>query len=152
MIGERNVKGTIKVKKLYEDSIVPQYANLFATGADLFAHIPEEITILPGETIMIGTGIAIQTPVNYTTLTVARSGISTKRDLAPANKIGVIDCDYRGEVFIPLHNHGNKSQTISPNERIAQMIIIETPRFVIDVVNELDKTERGTNGFGSTGR
>ena len=142
----------MKIKKLRDNAIVPTYGSEFAAGADLYAAIDEAITIEPGETKMIPTGFAFEIPAGYAGFVYARSGLASKRGLAPANKVGVIDSDYRGEVMTALHNHGKESQSIEPGERIAQMVIAPyiTANFIL--ADELDDTQRGTGGFGSTGR
>lgn len=142
---------TVKVKKLNEKAIIPTYGSSFAAGADLYACCEGEISINPGETVLIKTGIAMEIPENFVGLVYARSGIATKRGLAPANKVGVIDADYRGEIMVSLHNHSNLVQSISEGERIAQLVI--TPYLTADFVEAetLDETARGAGGFGSTG-
>lgn len=142
----------VRIKKLRENATVPTYGTEFAAGADLYAALDEAVTIEPGETKMIPTGLAFEIPVGYAGFVHARSGLATKRGLAPANKVGVIDSDYRGEVMTALHNHGKAAQTIEPGERIAQLVIAPyvTANFVLS--DELDHTERGEGGFGSTGR
>ena len=142
----------MQIKKLRDNAIVPTYGSEFAAGADLYAAIDESITIEPGETKMIPTGFAFEIPAGYAGFVYARSGLASKRGLAPANKVGVIDSDYRGEVMTALHNHGKESQSIEPGERIAQMVIAPyiTANFIL--ADELDDTQRGTGGFGSTGR
>ena len=142
---------TVKVKKLYDHAKLPKYGTEFSAGADLCACLTEPITILPGETKMISIGIAMELPVGYAGLVYARSGLASKRGLAPANKVGVVDCDYRGEFFVPLRNHSAEPQTIEPGDRIAQMII--TPYYTANFVEaeDLSETERNQGGFGSTG-
>lgn len=142
----------VKIKKLRENAIVPTYGTEFAAGADLYAALDEAVTIEPGETKFIPTGFAFEIPAGYAGFVYARSGLATKRGLAPANKVGVIDSDYRGEVMTALHNHGKEAQTIEPGERIAQMVIAPyiTANFIL--ADELDDTVRGEGGFGSTGR
>ena len=141
----------IKVKKLRENAKLPVYGTEFSAGADLFACLDEPLTILPGETKLISLGISLEIPTGYAGLVFARSGLATKRSLAPANKVGVIDSDYRGEFFVPLYNHGNAPQTIENGERIAQLIIAPylTAKFV--EAGTLSETVRGAGGFGSTG-
>ena len=141
----------MKIKKLNDRAIIPTYASKFAAGADLYSCEDGEISIAPGETRLIHTGIALEIPQGYVGLIYARSGLSTKRGLAPANKVGVIDCDYRGEIMVALHNHGTQEQTVTTGERIAQMVI--APFFTADYteVQELSDTVRGEGGFGSTG-
>lgn len=142
----------LKIKKLRENAIVPTYGSEFAAGADLYASLDEAITIEPGETKLIPTGFAFEIPEGYAGFVHARSGLASKRGLAPANKVGVIDSDYRGEVMVALHNHGKEAQIIEAGERIAQMVIAPyvTANFILS--DELDDTVRGEGGFGSTGR
>lgn len=142
----------VKVKKLRENAKLPVYGTEFSAGADLCACIDQSVTLAPGETKLISIGISMEIPVGYAGLVFARSGLATKRHLAPANKVGVIDCDYRGEFFVPLHNHGPIPQTVEPGERIAQMIL--TPYLTAGFVEaeDLSDTLRGEGGFGSTGR
>ena len=141
----------VRIKKLRENAVVPTYGSEFAAGADLYAAIEEAVTINPSETKLIPTGLAMEIPTGYAGLVYARSGLASKRGLAPANKVGVIDSDYRGEVMVALHNHGTKAQTIEEGERIAQMVIAPyvTANFILS--DSLDDTVRGEGGFGSTG-
>lgn len=143
---------TVKVKKLNEKAVIPTYGSAFAAGADLYACCDGEISINPGETVLIKTGIAMEIPVGFVGLVYARSGIATKRGLAPANKVGVIDADYRGEIMVSLHNHSNEVQSIAEGERIAQLVI--APYLTADFVetDNLEETVRGAGGFGSTGK
>ena len=113
----------IKVKKLDERAVLPAYGSEYAAGADLYAVSDGAITFLPGETKFVHTGLAMEIPVGYAGLVYARSGLATKRGLAPANKVGVIDADYRGEIMVALHNHSEKEQTIESGERIAQLVV-----------------------------
>lgn len=142
----------VRIKKLRENAIVPTYGTEFAAGADLYAAVEEAVEIAPGETKMIPTGLAFEIPAGFAGFVYARSGLACKRGLAPANKVGVIDSDYRGEVMTALHNHGKEIQSIEPGERIAQMVIAPyiTANFILS--DSLDDTERGEGGFGSTGR
>ena len=142
---------TIRVKKLKENAILPTYGSAGAAGADLYACLDEEVTILPGETVWIPTGIALEVPVGCAGLVYARSSLGVKRGLAPANKVGVIDCDYRGELIVALHNHGSEEKTVCAGDRVAQLVI--APYFTADFVEteELSETVRGEGGFGSTG-
>lgn len=142
----------VNVKKLNENAVLPTYGSTNAAGADIYACLDAPLTIAPHETVMVHTGLAMEIPEGYAGLIYARSGLACKRNLAPANKVGVVDSDYRGEFMIALHNHGTAPQTIEPKERIAQLVI--TPYIVgqFEVVDELDTTERGAGGFGSTGR
>lgn len=141
----------IKFKKLNENASMPTFGTEYSAGADLYS-AEEEIVIAPNETAFIGTGIAVQIPVGCVGLIYARSGLACKKGLAPANKVGVIDSDYRGEVKVALHNHGKEAQTVLKGERIAQMVI--TSYFACDYIESevLDDTVRGEGGFGSTGR
>ena len=143
---------TVRVKKLSANAILPTYGSEEAAGADLYACLDEEITIEAGETAWIGTGISLEVPKGCAGLIYARSSMGAKRGLAPANKVGVIDSDYRGEVRVVLFNHSGKPQTVAPGERIAQLLItpVLTPRYV--EAEELSDTERGSGGFGSTGK
>ena len=142
----------VSVKRLRENAKLPAYGSQWAAGADLCAAVDAPVTIEAGQTVLIPIGIAVEIPVGYAGLVYARSGLAAKRNLAPANKVGVIDADYRGEIFVPLHNHGQTSQSIEPGERIAQMII--TPFLTADFIetDTLSETPRGEKGFGSTGR
>ena len=141
----------VRIKKLRENAVVPTYGSEFAAGADLYAAVEEAVTIEANETKLIPTGLAMEIPVGYAGLVYARSGLASKRGLAPANKVGVIDSDYRGEVMVALHNHGTKDQTIEAGERIAQMVIAPyvTANFIES--ETLEDTVRGAGGFGSTG-
>ena len=142
----------VRIKKLRDNAIIPTYGSEFAAGADLYAAIDEAVTIGSGETKLIPAGIALEIPVGFAGLIYARSGLACKRNLAPANKVGVVDSDYRGEVMVALHNHGNQAQTVEAGERIAQMVIAPyvTANFIL--ADELEDTVRGEGGFGSTGR
>lgn len=142
----------MKIKKLDPSAIAPVYASAAAAGADICALASgEPTTILPGETVFIHTGIAMAIPAGYVGLICARSGMACKRGLAPANKVGVIDADYRGEVMVALHNHGITPQTVEPGDRIAQLLIMPVAAVTFSEVNDLDETARGEGGFGSTG-
>ena len=142
---------TVNIKKLNEKAVIPAYGSEYAAGADLYACLEGELTIQPHETAVIPTGIARELPVGYAGLIYARSGLATKKGLAPANKVGVVDCDYRGEVKVALHNHSGAAQTVSAGERVAQLVI--TPYITANFceVDELSQTVRGAGGFGSTG-
>lgn len=143
---------TVRFTKLDPRAIVPKYATADAAGADLYARLPEALTIGAGETKMVHTGIAIAVPRGYAGLVYARSGLASKRGLAPANKVGVIDVDYRGEVMVALHNHSSEDQTIEDGERIAQLVITPVVQALFEECETLDETERGEGGFGSTGK
>ena len=142
----------IAVKKLREGAILPTFGSPEAAGADLYACLERDVTIAPGETAFIPTGLAMELPRGYAGLIYARSGLACKRGLAPANKVGVVDSDYRGEFIVALHNHGAQAQTISTGERIAQLVV--TPVLIPEYieVETLSETSRGAGGFGSTGR
>ena len=142
----------ITVKKLKENAVIPTYGSAEAAGADLYACLYEPVVIGPGESKFIPTGLSMEIPKGYAGLIYARSGMACKRDLAPANKVGVIDSDYRGEFIVVLHNHGSAPQKVEQGERIAQLVItpVFTPGFV--EVNELSDTDRAGGGFGSTGK
>ncbi len=144
--------GQIRVKKLREGATLPTYGTPYAAGADLYACITENIMIAPGATAFVPTGIAMEVPEQCAGLIYARSGLACKRGLAPANKVGVVDSDYRGEIIVVLHNHGSEPQVIANGERIAQMIItpVLTPAYV--EAEELTDTARANQGFGSTGK
>ena len=141
----------VKIKKLNPNAIIPTYGSPYAAGADLYACIENKESINPGETKLIKTGFAIELPVGYAAFIYARSGLASKRGLAPANKVGVVDCDYRGEVMVALHNHSNTVQSIDIGERIAQMVIAPYITAQFEEADELSDTVRGEGGFGSTG-
>lgn len=141
----------VNIKKLKENAVVPTYGSQYAAGADLYACLDEALTINPQQTVLVPTGIAMEIPEGFAGFIYARSGIASKRGLAPANKVGVVDADYRGEVMVALHNHSDKPQSIEKNERIAQMVIAPFLEADFYEVDELDETVRGAGGFGSTG-
>lgn len=143
---------SIPVKKLYPNAILPTYGSAEAAGADLYACLEEPVVVHPGQTVWIPTGLAMEIPKGCAGLVYARSGLACKKGLAPANKVGVIDSDYRGPITVVLHNHGSESQTIAHGERIAQMIITPVLTPAYEVVDELSDTGRGQGGFGSTGK
>ena len=142
----------IKVKKLKTGATVPTMGTKFAAGADLYSAEDADVVIGPGETKFIGTGLAMEIPEGYVGLVYARSGLACKRGLAPANKVGVVDSDYRGEIKVALHNHGKEAQTVEKGERIAQMVIAPYLSVNYEEADALSETERGEGGFGSTGR
>ncbi len=142
----------IKVKKLTDEAVIPTLGSRAAAGADLYSAEKEDVVIMPGETKFIGTGLAVEIPDGYVGLVYARSGLACKRGLAPANKVGVIDSDYRGEVKVALLNHGKEPQKVEKGERIAQMVVAPYLSAVYEEAEELSDTERGEGGFGSTGR
>ena len=143
---------SIPVKILREGACLPTYGTALAAGADLYAWLEAPVTIAPGATAFITTGIALEVPVGCAGLVYARSGIACKRGLAPANKVGVVDSDYRGEIMVALHNHGTEPQTVANGERIAQFIITPVLTPAYEVAEELSDTERSAGGFGSTGK
>ncbi|MBQ1966208.1 MAG: dUTP diphosphatase [Clostridia bacterium] len=140
----------VAFKKLNEKAQVPTYGSLSAAGADLYAL--EKTTLQPGQTCLVHTGIAMEIPEGYAGLIYARSGLATKRGLAPANKVGVIDADYRGEIMVALHNHSAQPQTVDAGERVAQLVVTPFLRVEFDEVSDLSDTDRGAGGFGSTGK
>jgi dUTP pyrophosphatase len=142
----------IAVKMLREGAKLPTYGSAEAAGADLYACLDAEVTVAPGQTAFIPTGFAMAVPKGCAGLIYARSGMACKRDLAPANKVGVIDSDYRGEIIVALHNHGSEARTVSHGERIAQMIITPVLTPCYEVSEALDDTVRGEGRFGSTGQ
>ena len=141
----------INVKKLDERAVLPTYGSEFAAGADLYAVTDGEVVIQPGETKLVHTGLAMEIPEGYAGLIYARSGLASKRGLAPANKVGVVDADYRGEVMVALHNHSNVEQKISHGERIAQLVVAPFLKASFTETEALSDTVRGVGGFGSTG-
>lgn len=138
--------------KLHQDAKVPIYSSACAAGADLCALPGEDIVIQPGETVFIHTGLAMEIPDGYAALIFARSGLASKRGLAPANKVGVVDPDYRGEFMVALYNQSPVPQTVAGGERIAQMVIVPFIRAEFTETDSLGATQRGEGGFGSTGR
>ena len=142
----------VRVKFLKEGAKLPTYGSAQAAGADLYACLPDTVTIAPGETAFIPTGISLEVPVGCAGLIYARSGLACKRGLAPANKVGVVDSDYRGEILVALHNHGTVSQTVENGERIAQFVITPVLTPAYEAVESLSDTARAQGGFGSTGK
>lgn len=142
----------VRVKKIRPGAILPVYGSAEAAGADLHACLDRDVVIRPGETVFIPTGLSMEIPKGCAGLIYARSGLACKRGLAPANKVGVIDSDYRGEFIVALHNHGTQEQTVANGERVAQLLItpVYTPAYT--EVEELDETARAAGGFGSTGK
>lgn len=147
------MKNTVKVnaKKLNPKATMPTYGSAYAAGADLYACLDGELTIQPHQTVLVHTGIAMEIPEGLVGLVYARSGLASKRNLAPANKVGVIDSDYRGEIMVALHNHGETAQSIADGERIAQLVLTPYITAEYEEVTELSDTVRGSGGFGSTG-
>ena len=142
----------IAVKKLDERAVLPTYGSAFSAGADLYAVLDGELIIQPNETKLVRTGLAMEIPEGFAGLIYVRSGLATKRGLAPANKVGVVDSDYRGEVMVALHNHSDKEQVVAPGERIAQLVVAPFLKATFTQAEELNETLRGEGGFGSTGR
>ena len=145
------MKVNVKIKKLDKNAIVPTYGSEFSAGADLYYAGSEPLTINGGETVLVHTGVAMEIPEGLVGLVFARSELASKRALAPANKVGVIDSDYRGEIMVALHNHSNKPQTVEAGERIAQISFVPYVAAAFEEVEELGDTARGAGGFGSTG-
>ena len=141
----------INIKKLTETAILPERGSAYAAGYDLFADLEESIEIQPHETKMIGTGLAMEIPKGYFGGVFARSGLSAKEGLRPANCVGVVDADYRGEVKVALHNDGEVVREIKPGQKIAQLVVVPFLSVEFDEVKELSETVRGVGGFGSTG-
>ena len=142
----------VSIRLLRAGAKCPTYGSAEAAGADLYACLDAAVTIAPGETLLIPIGVAVELPRGTVGLIYARSGLATKRGLAPANKVGVIDSDYRGELMVSLHNHGTEPQSVEPGERVAQLVI--TPYITANFTEtaELSETARGAGGFGSTGK
>ena len=143
---------SIRVKILKEGAKLPTYGSAEAAGADLYACIDAPLTIAPGQTAFVPTGIALEVPAHCAGLIYACSGMACKRGLAPANKVGVVDSDYRGEIIVALHNHGDQPQTVERGERIAQFVITPVLTPAYEMAEELSDTERNAGGFGSTGK
>lgn len=141
----------LRIKKLNERAVTPTYGSEFSAGADLYSAEEGDVTIAPGKAALIHTGIAAEIPEGYVGLIFARSGLATKRGLAPSNKVGVIDADYRGEIMVSLYNQSDKDQTVEAGERVAQMAIVPFLHAEFEEVDELSDTVRGSGGFGSTG-
>ena len=142
----------MRIKKVRPNAIIPTYGSAEAAGADLYACLDADVVIEPGKTVFVPTGIAMAVPRGYAGLIYARSSMGAKRGLAPANKVGVIDSDYRGEVMVALHNHGTEVQTVCHGERVAQLLVTAVLAPAFEETDELDETVRGDGGFGSTGR
>ena len=142
----------IAVKKLDERAVLPVYGSAYAAGADLYAVLDAPLAIAPGETKLVKTGLSMEIPEGYAGLIYARSGLASKRGLAPANKVGVVDADYRGEVMVALHNHSNSVQEVAPMDRIAQLVVAPFLKAEFVETEELSETVRGEGGFGSTGK
>ena len=141
----------VRIKKLDERATVPTYGTEYSAGADLYNLAGETVTIPAHSTLLIHTGISAEIPEGYCGLIFARSGLASKRGLAPANKVGVIDADYRGEIMVALHNHTDRTQTVEGGERVAQLAIVPFLKAEFELSDELSDTVRGAGGFGSTG-
>jgi len=141
----------VKIKKLRENALLPHRGSRSAAGYDLYACIDEQITIRPHETVMVGTGLSVAIPEGYFGAVVARSGLASKQGLRPANCIGICDSDYRGEYIVALHNDSGETRTVAHGDRIAQLVVMPYLAVDFEEAEELDETERGTGGFGSTG-
>ena len=142
----------IKIKKIRKNARLPKRGSEFAAGADLYACLDEPIMLPPGETAFIPIGISAEIPEGYAGFVFARSGLASKEGLAPANKVGVVDSDFRGEMMAALHNHSDQPQTIEPGDRVLQLVIAPCVQAVFEEAEELTDTARGEGGWGSTGR
>ena len=141
----------MKIKKLDSRATIPTYGTKYSAGADIYAIVDAPIVIKPGETKLINTGLALEIPNGYVGLVYARSGLASKNGIAPANKVGVIDSDYRGELMVALYNQSNSNYIVENGLRIAQLVITPYIQVEFEEVEELNITERGQGGFGSTG-
>ena len=142
----------VKIKKLDERAKLPTYGTEYSAGADLYSMEGDTVTLKPHETVMVHLGFAIEIPEGYAGLVFARSGLASKRGIAPANKVGVVDSDYRGECMVALHNHTDSEVTVEGGERIAQLVIVPFLKAEYELAEELSDTQRGAGGFGSTGK
>lgn len=142
----------VRIKKLTNSAIIPTYGSVGSAGGDLYCANENDVVIQPNQTVLISTGLAVEIPEGYVGLVYARSGLATKSGLAPANKVGVIDSDYRGEIKVALHNHSTESRTVCKGDRIAQMVIAPYLQVEYEEVEDLTDTNRGVGGFGSTGK
>lgn len=142
----------VRVRKLQEGARLPRYGSAEAAGADLHACLDAPVAIPPGGSAFIGTGLAMEIPPGHAGFVYARSGAACRQGLAPANKVGVIDSDYRGEITICLHNHSAETRTVADGDRIAQLVVAPVLRVVFSEADALGETARGAGGFGSTGR
>jgi len=143
---------SINIKLLNDKASIPTYGSIYSAGADLYASLNDKEIIKKGETKLIPTGLSMEIPDGLVGLIYARSGLATKKGLAPANKVGVIDSDYRGEIMVALYNQSNMDQIIEDKERIAQIVFTPYIKGNFNVVDNLSDTKRGSGGFGSTGR
>lgn len=142
----------INVKKLSDTAVIPERGSDFAAGYDLFANLKEVLVLEPHASTLIPTGLAMEIPEGYFGGVFARSGLSTKEGLRPANCVGVVDADYRGELKVPLHNDGEVVREIKPGQKVAQLIVVPFLSVEFDEVENLSETARGVGGFGSTGK
>lgn len=146
------MKQKVKIKLLRENAVCPSYQSASAAGADLYAALDSAIAVEAGQSVLVPTGVAMEIPEGFVGLVYARSGLATKKGLAPANKVGVIDSDYRGEIMVALHNHSGERAQVLSGERIAQIVIAPYLTAEFEPCDELSKTARGEGGFGSTGK
>lgn len=142
----------LHVKKLDENAKMPTYGTDGSAGADLYALCDENVIIEPNKTVFVHTGLSMEIPEGYAGFVYARSGMASKKDLAPANKVGVVDSDYRGEIMVAIHNHGSEVRYVENGDRIAQIVITPCIRCDFIQCDELGETQRGEGGFGSTGK
>ncbi|SEK61821.1 MULTISPECIES: dUTP diphosphatase [Pseudobutyrivibrio] len=142
----------INILRMTDSAKLPERGSVSAAGYDLFADVAEDVTIAPHETKMIGTGLAMEIPEGYFGGIFARSGLSAKEGLRPANCVGVVDSDYRGEIKVALHNDGEQARVITPAEKIAQLVVVPFLSVDFNEVSNLSDTARGEGGFGSTGK
>lgn len=141
----------IRLKRLRPNAVLPAYGTPGSAGADLSVCLDAPVTLQPGETRLLPLGWAIEIPEGYVGLVYARSGMASRRGLAPANKVGVVDSDFRGELMAAMHNHSNEPQTIEPGERVLQLVITPYVQGVFEEADALSDTSRGAGGWGSTG-
>ena len=146
------MKAEVNIKRLRDGAVAPTYGSEYAAGCDLYACLEENVAIEAGKTVLIPTGWAMELPDGFAGLIFARSGLATKSGLAPANKVGVVDCDYRGEVCVALHNHSGETRVVRHGDRVAQMVITPYLTASFCETQELSDTVRGEGGFGSTGK
>ncbi|MBQ7799820.1 MAG: dUTP diphosphatase [Oscillospiraceae bacterium] len=146
------MKHKVKIKLLRENAVCPSYQSASAAGADLYAALESAIAVEAGQSVLVPTGVAMEIPEGFVGLVYARSGLATKKGLAPANKVGVIDSDYRGEIMVALHNHSGERAQVLAGERIAQIVIAPYLTAEFEPCDELSETARGEGGFGSTGK
>lgn len=142
----------INIKRLSETARLPERGSEYAAGYDLFADLDGDVEIQPHTTYMVNTGVAMEIPEGYWGGVFARSGLSAKENLRPANCVGVVDADYRGPICVALHNDGDVVRTITPGQKIAQMVVVPFLSVEFEEVEELSETVRGAGGFGSTGK